>query len=146
MHSAHKLALRYIHDRRMRNASDTEDDADKLTDWQGLIADALKSARATAKELDRSTDSDALEGPLELVKELVSDFSSAETCETIRDFLANIRAAKTNIGKLEAALKLAKKSAKHEDDEEALKAIENAGDELKTLKRELHDIEGEIDD
>ncbi len=138
----------YSYDRRMHasDAEDDEDDADKLTDWQGLVADALKAAQATAEELDKSTDSDGLEEPLKLAKELVDDLSSAETCETVRDFVANIRAAKTNVGKLEAALKLAKKSAKREDDDDALKAIENAGDEVKAVKRELHDIEGEIDD
>jgi predicted S18 family serine protease len=127
------------------SGDDAEDDADKLTDLQGLIADALTAARATADELDKSTDSDALDAPLKLAKELCSDFSSAETCETVADYLANIRAAKTNVGKLEAALKLAKKSAKREDDAEALEALEDASDELKTVKRELHDIEGEID-
>jgi hypothetical protein len=137
--------MEYSYDRRM-HASDAEDDGEKLTDLQGLIADALNVARAAADELDKSTDSDALEGPLKLAKELCSDFTSAETCETIADYLANIRAAKTNVGKLEAALKLAKKNAKREGDDEALEAIENAGDELKTVKRELQDIEGEIDD
>jgi hypothetical protein len=138
--------MAYSYDRRMHKASDAEDDAEKLNDWQGLIADALKAAQATADELDKSTDSDALEGPLKHAKELVNDLTSAETCETVRDYLANIRAAKTSLGKVEAALKLAKKAAKQEDDQEALEAIENAGDELKTAKREVHEIEGEIED
>lgn len=138
--------MAYSYDRRMHRASDAEDDADKLSDLQALVDDALKSARATVDELDKSTDSDALEGPLKHAKELAGDLSSAETCETMHDYLANIRAAKANMGKLEAALKVAKKSAKRDDDKDALDAIENAGEDLKTVKRELHDIQGEIDD
>lgn len=137
--------MEYSYDRRMHHAS-AEDDADKLSDWQGLIADALKPAQAAVDELDKSTDSDALDEPLKLGKELASDLSSAETCETARDFMANIQAAKASIGKLEAALKSAKKSAKREGDKEALEAIDNASEDLKTAKRELHDIEGETND
>lgn len=133
----------YSYDRRMRHASA---DDDKLTELQGLIADALKPAQAAVDELDKSTESDALEEPLKHAKDLASDFSAAETCETARDYMANIRAAKTSIGKLEAALKLAKKTAKREGDKEALEAIESASDELKEVKRELRDIEAEIDD
>lgn len=138
--------MTYSYDRRMHasDAEDAEDDADKLSDWQGLIADVLNAAQATADELDKSVDSDALEQPLKHVKELTGDLRSAETCETMKDYVANIRAAKTNIGKLEDALKAAKKTAKQEDDKEAIEAIENAGDELKTVKRELRDIEDEI--
>lgn len=134
----------YSYDRRMHHSS--ANDADKLSDWQGLIADALNAAQAAVGELEKSTDSDALEDPLKLAKELASDFSAAESCETTRDYMANLRAAKTNIGKLEAALKLAKRSAKQEGDDAAIEAIEEAGDALKTAKRELHDIEGEIED
>lgn len=139
----------YSYDRRMLHASDADDDDDnnnKLTEWQGLIADALKPARAAVEELEKSTDSDALEKPLKHAKALASDLSAAETCETTRDYLANIRAAKAGVAELEAALMLAKQHAKREDDKEALKALEDATDELRTVKRELHDIQGEIDD
>jgi hypothetical protein len=136
--------MEYSYDRRMSNAS-AEDD-DKLTELQGLIADALKPAQAAVDELDKSTDSDALDEPFKHAKELASDLSAAETCEKARDYMANIRAAKASVGKLEAALKLAKKHANREDDKEALEAIENASDELKEVKRELRDIEAEIDD
>lgn len=136
--------MEYSYDRRMRHAS--AEDNDKLTELQGLIADALKPAQAAVDALDKSTESDALDEPFKHAKELASDLSSAETCETARDYLANIRAAKASVGKLESALKLAKRSAKREDDQEAIEAIEYASDELKEVKRELRDIEAEIDD
>jgi len=133
--------MAYSYDRRRIRASD-----DRLSEWQGLVLDVVKTAQAIAEALDKSTDSDALDAPREPAKELVDDLSSAETCETERDFLANLRAAKASVGKLEAALKLAKRDAKKERDADALEAIADASEDLTSVVRELREIEGEIND
>lgn len=135
----------YTYDNRPRNAAKDEDEEDPLEGLIGLMSDVITSAEEIVSPLERSTDTD-LGDAAKLARAVRDDFSTAESVEKLEDFILNIREARKNVGLLEADLKKCKRDAKRGDDSAALEAIEEAADALKSLKRELSDIEGEIEE
>jgi len=137
--------MSYTYDHRPRKVANGEDKDDPLENLISLMGDAITSAEEVVSPLEKDTDTD-LSDALKHAREVRDCFSTAESVEKLEDFIANIRDARKHVGLLEAALKKAKKSAKADDDSAAVESIEEAVDALKSLKRELSDIEGEIED
>jgi hypothetical protein len=129
-----------------RKASLDTNESETLEQLIGLVSDSLTHANAIVEELDKDTDSGALEESLNHAKAIADSLSTAESVESIRDFTANIKDAKEGATHLDAALKQAKKDARAEKDNAALHAIQEAADSLRTLVKELRDLEGEIDE
>lgn len=145
--------MNYTYDRRPgKTAASDQDDEDekeakrqRLQDLIGLVDDAVQPANRLLDALDKRTDTD-LSDARDRAQAVRDDVSIAEDVEKLEDFIANIQAARKGIGPLETALKDAKKEAKSEKDTDALEAIEDAFDELRELKRELKDIEDEMEE
>lgn len=143
----------YTYDHRPRKAAhdkheDEGKDGDKddtLETLVGLLDDAVKLAEDLVSELDKSTDTD-LSDPMKHAQAALDDLRTCDSVETLKDFIANISEASKNVGLLEPALKKAKKDAKAQGDDAAIEAVDEAIDALKSLKRELSDVEDEIEE
>lgn len=137
--------MNYTYDHRPLIASQDDDQESPLQDLIGLLGDAIRPAEAIVTELEKDTDTD-LSAALKHATEALENLRTAESVETLGDFTANVRDAAKAVQLLEPVLKKLKRDAKSDGDAAATEAIEEAIDSLRGLKRELADIEGEIEE
>jgi hypothetical protein len=138
--------MTYSYDRRNRTESQEKYD-DYVEGLMGMCGDAASEvAEGLYEELDKDTESGALSGPGKFAKDILENLRIAESVEKLSDLVACVKEAQSDLVKLDAALKVARKEAKRDKDKPALEAIADAADSVRALKRELKSIEGEIAD
>lgn len=129
-----------------RVANETDENNERLEDLSGMAGDAVLEAERLLGELDKRTDSDALNAPKKLADDILADLQTAESAEKMQDFVGCVRDVRKNMTLLAEALKKAKRSAKSDEDATAVEAVEEAEDCLRSLNRELKGVEREMED
>lgn len=138
------LMTTYSYDRRASDGAQ-----EHLENVMAMCSDAADEiAEELHRELSQDTDSGVL-GTCAKLSETILDnlrIAGGAGAEKLSDVEACLKDVESDLVKLEAALKTAKRDANEEDDQTAIEAIGEATSSVRALKRELKSIEAEIAD
>lgn len=123
-------------------------DDTKLEDLMGEIMDASRWSQDIVSHMSRcESGSKEVEAAQKLANELEDHLSSAETCETMVDFVANVKLARKAAADLKDALKAAIKVSRRDADlQDEVTELEDAQGTLRDVAKELNDVTIEGDE